>query len=146
MTTLNLANFDVHYHRNGVSGEGFYAVTFDERDEGDRSIVGQRPPVGSCYAQRHKDHAACGLERDHDGPHTWEGHEPARKMMAVVFPPDLNEDESEYDWDIYANGGWHNCRVAVFDADKLPDVRFFYNSWRGDRYAPALYEAIKKSR
>jgi hypothetical protein len=87
----------VDYHRNGVSGEGFYAVIFE----------------------------------------TSEG----QTMLGVVFPPGDNGDDLEA-WTIYERGSWHNPRVAVFDANLLPDVGFGVNSWRGDNYAAALYTAI----
>lgn len=104
MTTQTLIeNIEIHYHRNGISGEGFYACTFDDPENG--------------------------------------------RMLAVVFPPDPITDpddpnHGEPDWELRGSGGWDNPRVAVFEADKLPDVRFGWNSWRGDNYAPALYKAI----
>jgi len=39
-----------------------------------------------------------------------------------------------------------NPRVAVFNEDMLPDVRFMYNSWRGDHFADELYSFIKNMR
>jgi hypothetical protein len=96
----------VEYHRNGISGEGFYAVAF-----------------------------------------TWCSDGETRDMIAVVFPPERIVDgpmEGEPDWGIYERGEWDNPRVAVFDAAKLPDVRFFHNSWRGDKFAPDLYKAIRE--
>jgi hypothetical protein len=95
----------IDYHRNGISGEGFYVVNFTDTENG--------------------------------------------AMMAVVFPPKPIDDPDNYDhgkpdWDSYTRKDWENPRVAVFQADKLPDVRFGHNSWRGDNYAADLYAAIKK--
>lgn len=50
-------------------------------------------------------------------------------MMAVVFEPDDREQ-------------FHNPRVAVFQESQLPDTEFGRNSWRGDTYSSALYDAI----
>lgn len=48
-------------------------------------------------------------------------------MLGIVFPED--------------------GAVAVFNRDKLKEdeIRFFYNSWRGDVYEPYLREAIRLS-
>lgn len=37
-------------------------------------------------------------------------------------------------------------RVATFDIDMLPDVRFGHNSWRGDVYLPYALDAIERAR
>ena len=41
-----------------------------------------------------------------------------------------------------------DCHVAVFDFDllKKDEIRFVYNSWRGDVFAPELEKAIEKYR
>jgi hypothetical protein len=105
--SMNITIHTVDYHRNGVSGEGFYTAHFTEHSS------------------------------DHPGG--------KRDFIATVFPPDpYTEDESEY---LRGEPNWdkpHNPRVAVLAVDKLPDVRFIHNSWRGDNFAPALYAAIKE--
>lgn len=35
-------------------------------------------------------------------------------------------------------------QVAVFSEQRLPSVRFVENSWRGDVFAPELYDAIEQ--
>lgn len=34
-------------------------------------------------------------------------------------------------------------QVAVFSERRLPSIRFMENSWRGDVFAPELYDAIE---
>lgn len=57
-------------------------------------------------------------------------------MLAIVFP-DYLPDGATIDRTT-------NPSVAVFNRDKLKadDVRFFHNSWRGDHYAPWLFDQI----
>ena len=61
------------------------------------------------------------------------------RMMAVVFDPD-EWDEDEYK--SRAEMPFHNCRVAVFNEEQLPDTRFGHNSWRGDEFSERCYRAI----
>lgn len=86
----------VAYHRNGVSGEGFYVVTF---------------------------------QKDEDGVST--------PMVGIVFDYD--------DW-LTKPGQFRNCEVAVLNRELVGegDIRFGYNSFRGDHFASDLYEAIKR--
>jgi hypothetical protein len=59
-------------------------------------------------------------------------------MVAVVFPqwrdfnPDLGIDRSVED------------KVAVFSEAQMPEIRFGQNSWRGDTFAPELYDVIEE--
>ena len=62
-------------------------------------------------------------------------------MLAVVFPPGP-DDDGDASWKLDWSKG--NPRVAVFKESLLPDITFGINSWRGDRYASALYEAIEQ--
>jgi hypothetical protein len=57
-------------------------------------------------------------------------------FVATVFDYYEHKEATEY----------RNPYVAVLRRDLVGegDIRFGYNSWRGDRYAPALYEAIDK--
>ena len=71
---------NIAYHRNGVSGTGFYAVTFTDEN--------------------------CG------------------NMIASVFPEDGH--------------------VAVYCLDKLPEITFLKNSYRGDYFESFLRNEIKK--
>jgi hypothetical protein len=99
--TINVEQ--LNYHRNGGSGEPFFAVRFSYIENGER--------------------------------HT---------MLGIVFLPEmsLNED-GERDFDALATE-FHNPQVAVLDLNRLPNVGFG-NEWRGDRFAPALYEAIRRN-
>jgi hypothetical protein len=72
----------------------------------------------------------------HFTDHDCDGEE--REFIATVFPPPPLLD-GEPDW---FGEAFHSPRVAVLALDKLPDVRFIYNSWRWDRYADALYRFI----
>lgn len=40
--------------------------------------------------------------------------------------------------------GQSDSRIAVFDADKLPDVRFGYNSWRGDNHQVRVNDILRR--
>lgn len=84
----------VAYHRNGISGEGFYAVLFTDTDT--------------------------GMEPNN-----------RRRMLGVVFPKEVGKPKKY----------WHPVRVAVFDRDLVgeSEIRFCYNSWRGDKYSDWLY-------
>jgi hypothetical protein len=90
----------VSHHRNGVGGEPFYVVRFEDHTKGesrDRKI---------------------GVVFDYI-PNTYRAAEPG------LFPdPPFNP------------------RVAVLSLDRLPDISFGINSWRGDNYADMLYQAI----
>lgn len=68
-------------------------------------------------------------------------HDPEHgEMIAIAFSSSV-EDETE----ARAAGSWINPCIAVFSEEKLPDVRFFHNSWRGDHYWPSVYDAIVRS-
>jgi hypothetical protein len=72
---------DVSWHRNGVGGAGFYAVLFEEAEQG--------------------------------------------LMVASLF------DEPGY------------CAVYQLDLLTKKNIKFGYNSWRGDRFEEKLRPAIK---
>lgn len=70
-----------------------------------------------------------------------------REFIATVFPPDpikSGPNAGTADWRM--ENGWHSPRVAVLALDLLPSVEFGVNSWRGDNYADALYDAILRDR
>ena len=75
----------IDYHRNGCSGEGFYAVLFELTEDGEK-----------------------------------------HNMVATLF---LEKN-----------------LVAVFDMDLLAkgEIRFFENSWRGDRIGAELKPLLKR--
>lgn len=81
------------YHRNGVSGAGFWVFLIRTREHGKGRTAGY---VGE-----------------------W------KRMVAILF------DEAEVT---------HTKACAVLDRDLLAndDIRFGWNSWRGDRYVGAL--------
>lgn len=60
-------------------------------------------------------------------------------FMAIVFDPDEGMSYAD------AKDTFHNPRVAVFNTLKLPNTRFMENSWRGDNFAPFIYEALAES-
>jgi len=75
---------NVQYHRNGVSGTGFFcAVAYDPEAEGD---------------------------------------------MLITYFPDIKGE----------------CCCAVYKLDILPDITFGKNSWRGDKYAGKMADAISE--
>ena len=65
-------------------------------------------------------------------------------MVAILFRGEHDEDEDKADKEKEGSNG----RCAVFNRDKLKedDFRFFYNSWRGDHYEPAMRQAIFEHR
>jgi hypothetical protein len=64
------------------------------------------------------------------------------EFVATIFRPDAELEDGETDWSF--DQGFHNPRVAVLKLDLLPSVTFGHNSWRGDNYASALYDAIRE--
>jgi len=82
-TIKGLRFTDVQYHRNGISGQGFYCATVKSKSDGN--------------------------------------------LIITYFP---NEEDL--------------CYCAVYSLDKLPDIRFGYNSWRGDDFASYMSLAIKE--
>ena len=115
---------DWEYHRNGVSGHGFF-VKCDEKklsvswsnEEGEPGDVVHvvrlkwlRLPVDSMTIEVNRTGIwlfdRTGVPR------------PTQRMVAIT---DLAAYPSDY-------------RTAVFAVNLLPDVRFMYNSWRGDRW------------
>lgn len=87
MAAHKLTPLLISYHRNGVSGAGFWAVVFE----------------------------AEGNDYDND----------KERMLGTVF-------ES-------------TGHCAVVSIDRLPDIRFSFNSWRGDHFEPQLRDWIKKA-
>jgi hypothetical protein len=77
---------DLHYHRNGVSGLGFYVGIVEEED---------------------------------------------REMLVIRFPKEADTVTG-------------NIVCAAFDLAQLDkrEIRFFYNSWRGDHYSDTMDTAI----
>lgn len=97
MAAENSTVQDVAYHRNGISGEPFYACSLTDPDAG--------------------------------------------QLVATVFLPEGAHDAGGYmlppsEWPLHAP------RVAVLGVAELPNVAFGVNSYRGDNYAPRLYEEI----
>jgi hypothetical protein len=126
---------EIEYHRNGVGGEGFYAIRFTNVEEFEGGLPPmEKTPVGTCYAQSGV--YVCGKKRGHTFGHSWEGVPQPEPMLAIVFESSVREQGE-------AGDGFINPRIAVFAEDKLPDVRFGHNSWRGDNFWRDLYEAIK---
>lgn len=128
------------YHRNGVSGLGFYVrydedrpepallVAFhtwvvDETHEDGGEWLNARPLV---LPSRALDLMAKALTETPEvritNRYTIVGFTEEGKRMIGVFDPDHVE----------------GVAFAVFDLDVLPDVTFGRNSWRGDRYARQL--------
>lgn len=56
-----------------------------------------------------------------------------RKMLVVRFPKEADNDTG-------------NVVCAAFDMEKLAEgeIRFFYNSWRGDHYHSVMDAEIEK--
>lgn len=106
---------EVDSHRNGVSGEGFYVILFDDLTED------EHPP-----APRHFLAHVFGYWpiSDRTGEE-WEAYSDAEKM--------------EYDGS-YIRVALH-C-FDVLDSDGNQTVMFGANSWRGDNFADTLYAAI----
>jgi hypothetical protein len=128
------------YHRNGVSGLGFFVKYEEDRPE---------PAVLVSFHY---------WDEDIDGPDDhwvnakpivlpWRAIELTRKALEAT---DRVEVTDEYTIVGFHDGGDRMLGVwapryigdgvpfAVFDIDILPDVRFFYNSYRGDVYAHRL--------
>lgn len=118
--TITITSLD--YHRNGVSGIGFYVALFDWRDEDTpegstgRSMIATVIPF-SDYPGSPEWYAEHGFSRaEHD------------------------RDKAYYDESIrwYAGG----CFVLDVDMAASGDVSFGHNSWRGDHFEGALRRAI----
>ena len=71
-------------------------------------------------------------------------------FIATVFAP--REPKGVEDKPAFGEPGWldkmqahgfHNPFVAVLALNVLPEVAFGVNSWRGDKYADAIYRAIE---
>lgn len=61
----------------GEGGEGVGNTMLEAIEDALNDLYEQhRPEPGSCYAQQPVTGIACGLERDHDGDHAWEGFRP----------------------------------------------------------------------
>lgn len=82
---------------------------------------------------------------------TFTDQEEKRDFVATLFP-EYEEVEnadgswnSRYVWGIPSEE-FHNPKVAVLDLDLVGagEVRFGYNSWRGDNYADALLAAVNE--
>lgn len=66
-----------------------------------------------------------------------------RNMLAIVFDSFDNQEDGPYDLPSWPEIQ-HGCPVAVVDIDLAQStIRFGENSWRGDQYSTALYQAIR---
>lgn len=89
MNDIKIKVKTIAHHRNGISGEGFHIVLFDDSENG--------------------------------------------PMMAVVL-----------DRDAYERLGQVPCFVLNTDLLAKGEIRFTYNSWRGDNYYNLLLAEIDK--
>jgi hypothetical protein len=132
------------YHRNGVGGRPF-VVTCDEHNlrvaflgevtESDEPV--DEPivvPLGLIrrLASEPADGLACrGVVADHVAVVAFDmvdlNLNPEMATMVAIQPLDR---------------GPGDLATAVFRVDRLPDVRFGYNSWRGDHHTAYVYNAL----
>lgn len=128
------------YHRNGVGGRPFVvacddrelrvAFVADDGDSVDEAIV---VPLGLIrrLASEPADWRGCrGVVADHVAVVAFNFATTDETLTMVAVQP-LHREPGD-------------LATAVFDVDRLPDVRFGYNSWRGDHHTAFVYSAVAK--
>lgn len=130
------------HHRNGVSGLPFWVqsdgkvleVAFmgfdDNAAEALHDPISVPLDVIRLIANRPVDeHGLYGIGGDRVIVAVFNDGDDPRPMVALL-PLDLPPED---------------CPIAVFSVNELPDVRFGYNSMRGDRFLPTVLDHVKRT-
>jgi len=127
MRTSNaIAVNEIEYHRNGVGGEGFHVIKFFCPEVKDDMI-------GVVFADCVEEKLVAVGDRLHTDDLRW-----------VEVDPDEPADDNILYRERYV--AQFNPRVSVFSQKLLGEgeIGFGVNSWRGDRYATQLVNAINE--
>lgn len=130
------------YHRNGVSGVGFFVkyddgllISFNYFDDDDDEV--NLPVI--VVPETFLPHLTTPTENDRvvGGKVV---HRALSDRYNLVGFTDPNEGKMIAIQDLTLE----DRATAVFQADLLPDVRFMHNSWRGDRFHGFVKEACAR--